>query len=226
MGREFGAECRGNQSRRFVESLGQWLRWPVSVVLLCLALGSCDASTGEEAKTSQGGGVVVVEVTATPSPVLPIAGNTPPPTRMSGASSIEEAEARWQASGITDYQIRVVEVDSVWCSYVVDLEVRQGQVVTGTVLAQPGPADDCRRYTGGVVDRAVGLSLEQARRWTVPSLFRIAHNWGALAGTASMRIRLEFDPERGYPTVLSKDNEVAEDDDLYLETVQFTRWRP
>lgn len=217
-------EYRGTRSRRFVESLGQWLLWPVPPVLLFLALWGCDASTVEE-KTSPEVAIVIVEVTPTPT-ITPSPTKTPTPTRMSGAGSVEEAEARWQASGITDYRIKIHETHSVWCWYEVNLEVQQGQVVTGTVTAHRGPADDCRHYVNRIVGAPVGLSPTSGSRWTVPGLFEIARGWRAEAAEENLRILVEFNPKLGYPTLLRRDRAAALDDEISLEIWQFEPLRP
>jgi hypothetical protein len=137
------------------------------------------------------------------------------------AGGVGEAEKRWQASNVVDYHIQVREVQSTWCYYEIDLEVRGGQVVTGTVTAYPGPARNCWNYTGGVIQEPVALSPDQAARWTVPGLLEIARQWEGLAGQKDMDVDLEFDPQLGYPIKLHKDNMVAYDDDTGLEVLQF-----
>ena len=137
------------------------------------------------------------------------------------ASTVEGAEKRWQESGVTDYRIQVREVQSTWCSYEISLEVRGGQVVTGTVTASPGPARSCWNYTNGIIQKPVILPPDQAARWTVPGLFEIARQWEGLAGQKDMDVKLEFDPRLGYPRRLHLDNTVAYDDDTGLEVLQF-----
>ena len=208
----------GKEGRRFLRRMrgGPW--WPIPALLLFFALAACGSALVKEADESdQGAAIVVITITASPTPT-PLPTPTPPTSKVGG---LEEAARRWQAAGLTDYRIRLREVHSVWCSYEVSLEVRQGEVVTCTVRAIPGPADDCRHYTDRVVWEPVGLSPSEGARWTVPGLFEIARGWRQLAGTADMRIVLEFDPELGYPTALLKDNVVAIDDELYLKTESF-----
>ena len=142
------------------------------------------------------------------------------------AGGVGEAEKRWQVSNVVDYHIQVREVQSTWCYYEIDLEVRGGQVVTGTVTAYPGPARSCWNYTNGIIQEPVALSPDQAARWAVPGLFEIARQWEGVAGQKDMEVKLEFDPQLGYPTRLHKDNIVAYDDDTGLQVLQFERVEP
>ena len=137
------------------------------------------------------------------------------------ADRIKEAERLWASSGVTHYRIRVREVHSLWCYYEISLEVQNEEIVAGTITAHYGPAQSCWAYTNGVVGEPVSLTPAQAARWTVPGLFKIAHEWEALDGAKDMRIFLEFDPELGYPTALSRDNTAALDDEMGLITLQF-----
>jgi Family of unknown function (DUF6174) len=141
-------------------------------------------------------------------------------------SSVGEAEKRWQASGVVDYRIQVREIQSTWCYYEINLEVQNNQVVTGTIIAYPGPAQSCWSYTDGVVQKPIALSPDAAARWTVPGLFELARDWEGLAGKKDMKIGLEFDPELGYPTSLHRDNIIAYDDDAGLSVLQFEPLRP
>lgn len=143
-----------------------------------------------------------------------------------GASKVQDAEARWQASGVTNYRIRVQEVRSIWCVYWIELEVRGEQIASATVTASPGPAQGCWEYTGGVIDEPIDLSPQDAERWTVPGLFRLARQLEPLAGEKDMEIEIEFDSDLGYPLRLARDDVQALDDDALLTTLHFERLEP
>jgi hypothetical protein len=120
----------------------------------------------------------------------------------------------------------VGETHSIWCHYEISLEVRDGQVVTGTITAYPGPAQDCGAYTKGIVNEPLALSEEDAARWTVPGLFQEAYRWAAWTLRPDMEIKLEFDPELGYPQRIFHDHKTAVDDEGGLSVSQFERLGP
>lgn len=134
------------------------------------------------------------------------------------ADLIKESEHLWETSRVTHYQIQVREVHNTWCYYDINLEVQNQQIVTGTITAHYGPVRYCW-LTEGVVEEPVGLAPGEAARWTVPGLFELAREWQALAGAEHMKIGLSFDTELGYPRRLSRDNQMAVDDDMWLETL-------
>jgi len=138
-----------------------------------------------------------------------------------GASPVAEAERRWQAAGIGDYRIQVREVHSIWCLYDAEVNVRGGQVVSATVTAQPGPAQDCHLYVHGVVGEPVPIPPEEARQWTVEGLFATARILDEQRGDKGMVVTLEFDPELGYPLTLASDNVQATDDDRMIAIRHF-----
>ncbi|MFN2218953.1 MAG: DUF6174 domain-containing protein [Anaerolineae bacterium] len=157
----------------------------------------------------------------TPESTVPTAGTVPatdvPPT----VDLIEEAERLWETSRVTHYRIQVREVHSAWCYYEISLEVRNEEIITDTITAHYGPARGCWNYTNGAVGEPVSLAPEEATRWTVPGLFKIAHEWQELTGAENMRILLRFDTQLGYPSALLRDNETMMDDDIWLETLRF-----
>ncbi len=138
-----------------------------------------------------------------------------------GASPVAEAERRWQAADIGDYRIQVREVHSIWCLYDAEVEVRGGRVVSATVTARPGPAQDCYLYVDGIVGKPVTIPPEEARRWTVEGLFATAHALEAQRGNKEMAVTLTFDPALGYPLTLAGDNVRATDDDLVITVRHF-----
>jgi len=140
-----------------------------------------------------------------------------------GASTVQNAEARWQASGVTDYRIRVQEVRSIWCVYRIELKVRGGQIASATVTASPGPAQGCWDYTDGVIDKPIDLSPQDAERWTVPGLFELARQLEPLARQKDMEIQFEFDSDLGYPLRMARDDVQSLDDDTLLTTLYFER---
>jgi hypothetical protein len=195
----------------------------VIALLLAWALIGCGASATAPPDDQP----TIIEITITASPVpLPTATPTPRPSELEGATSVEEAERRWQSTGLTDYQIRVAETHSVWCTYHVSLEVQDSHVVSGTITAQPGPANSCWRYTDGVVGQPIDLSPAEATPWTVPGLFRFAHRCEAAMADEAMWVRLRFHPKLGYPTGLGLNNLEALDDDIWLRTLSFRQLEP
>jgi hypothetical protein len=199
-----------------------WLRLAglAAILLLIIRLVACQPSGVEEAEKSlQAGSVEEAEKSLQ-------AGGVEEAEKSLQAGGVEEAEKRWQATDVASYRIQVREVQSTWCYYEINLEVQNGQVVTGTIIAYPGPAQGCWSYTDGVVRKPIALSPDEAARWTVPGLFEIARGWEGLAGQKDMEIALEFDPKLGYPTRLRMDNTVVYDDDAGLSVVQFEPLEP
>jgi hypothetical protein len=141
-------------------------------------------------------------------------------------SPIAEAEQRWADGGVSDYHMRLREIQSTWCFYDIEVEVRADRAITGTVTAHLGPARGCWAYTEGVVEEPVSLSPDEAARWTVPSLFEMAQDLDSLSGEKNMKVVLEFDPVLGYPTRLFRDDTAAVDDEEGLSVVQFERLEP
>lgn len=139
-----------------------------------------------------------------------------------GSGPVGRAEGRWEAAGVEAYRLHLQEFRSVWCLYEVDLEVRDGQIVSATVTASPGPAQDCHQYTQGVIESPISLPVEEAPAyWTVPGMFEIAHDWQDQAGRKGLRVELEFDTELGYPRRIHRDDEAAMDDDWGLSITDF-----
>jgi len=156
-----------------------------------------------------------------PTATAPSSGTAPTTDDPLTADQIQEAERLWAASRVTHYRLQVREVHSTWCYYEISLEVQNEAIVAGTITAHYGPARGCWNYTDGTVGEPVSLAPEDAARWTVPGLFRIAHEWQRLVGEKDMEILLRFDPEFGYPSALLRDNETIMDDDMWLETLRF-----
>jgi hypothetical protein len=141
------------------------------------------------------------------------------------SNPVKTAEARWATSAISDYRIHVREFHSVWCYYDIHLEVRSGEIVSGTITAHYGPAQSCWHHGLDVVDEPVDLSVETAAQWTVPGLFETAHRYQEWVGKENMEITLEFHPF-GYPLRLAHDNVEAYDDDGGLTVEHFEMLEP
>ena len=162
-----------------------------------------------------------VTLALTPETAVPSSGTAATTDVPLTADLVEEAERLWEASGVTHYRIQIREVHSTWCYYEISLEVQNEEIVTGTITAHYGPARGCWAYTNGAVEEPVSLAPAEAARWTVPGLFKIAHEWVLLVGPENMRILLRFDTELGYPLALYRNKKEVHDDDMWLETLQF-----
>ena len=139
-----------------------------------------------------------------------------------GSSPAEDAVQRWQDSGVEDYRLRVREVHSIWCYYDLEVTVQDGQVVSATAAAHPGPARQCWHYdTGDVIDKPVAVDPGQAEHLTVPALLEMAQKLEALQGEKDWDIELEFDAELGYPLRLLQDNVEWLDDDGLIAINEF-----
>jgi hypothetical protein len=143
-----------------------------------------------------------------------------------GTNQVDEAEVRWQNSGLVNYRIRLREFHSIWCFYDVGVEVRGGQVVAATATAHYGPAQSCGYYGDRVVDEPASVPPDKAAHWTVPALLETARTVEECLGKAGWRARLEFDPELGYPLTMALDDEQALDDDWSISVVHLERIEP
>jgi len=133
-----------------------------------------------------------------------------------GSNAVDRAEALWQAAGLDAYRFQARDFHSVWCYYDLEVGVRGGQVVSGYVTANPGPAQQCGHYGDTPFGQQVAVDPGELADWTVPHLFDVARSLAAEQGEPNLDITLEFDSDLGYPTRLARDNEMAYDDDWFI----------
>lgn len=115
---------------------------------------------------------------------------------------LSRARARWQASGLTDYDFTFQR--ACFCEFrgPVLVTVRQGVVQSATIIA-----------TGEAL-----TATELERVPTVDGLFEIA----AHAATAADRVSVRYDPVLGYPTLIDVDwiaNAVDDEESLLASGV-------
>ena len=118
------------------------------------------------------------------------------------STQISDAEQKWLARNITSYQITVLHIQSIWHAQTNTITVRDGKVV-----------DQKAKCIRAASEReACEAKPFEAEGFTVPGLFEIARARTEIEDGKWTKI--EFDPNYGYPSIITYDNPNANDDDV------------
>lgn len=115
----------------------------------------------------------------------------------------DEAEQRWQTSGITSYEI-VVRLHTAWVLRWYRVVVRDGQVVESSAR--------CERSLSA--QEPCQFEPSEYEKYTVTGLFKTARQ--LLAEKPTVKIGLRFDERDGHPLEMSSDILQAVDDEMFV----------
>ena len=124
-------------------------------------------------------------------------------------ASIDQAERKWQAHGITSYRIEVLTVQSVWHAQSHQITVRDGKVIDQSASCIPAPTEM------GVCE----VQPYKAEDYTVPGLFAKAH-W-MVENIQARWMQINFDSQYDFPSQISFDDPDAIDDDWAWRVMAF-----
>lgn len=150
-------------------------------ILLVVLCAGCDSSrSGKE---------TVVAVTVAPTASQTTAATAFVPTTTSATmfptpplDRLNDAEQTWQASGVTNYQLRAHFVAEVYVDGVIDLKVENGQITSATCIPQPKSVDLC--------------SSLRSEDYTIPGLFQKARR---AMNDPTTNVIVQYDATYGFP---------------------------
>ncbi len=122
---------------------------------------------------------------------------------------ISQGEELWQEQGITNYEIKVRMVDSIWHAQTHTLLVENGAVSEATANCIPAP------FEGAECE----VREFDAATYTVPGLFAIAREEAARSD--GQWTTIEFDEQYGFPTRISFNDPEILDEDRSWQVMRF-----
>jgi len=122
---------------------------------------------------------------------------------------IASKQQQWNAKQIRNYRIAVLKVQSIWHAQTNTITVRDGTVVEQSAVCTPAPFEG----------RECQVQEFDPNEFTVDGLFRTALKYAP--ESAKHQLRVTFDEENHYPTLISRDDENATDDDTSWSVQSF-----
>jgi len=124
--------------------------------------------------------------------------------------ALDEAQRKWDAMGIRHYRITVRHIESIWHLQTYEMEV-DGSEITHSAKCSPAPTE------GGICE----VNVYDPADYTVEGLFETAKD--LLEGKYMKWVKVEFDEEYGYPTIISIDDPELLDEDSAWKVIEFER---
>lgn len=122
---------------------------------------------------------------------------------------IASKQRRWNEKQIRNYRIAVLKVQSIWHAQTNTVTVRDGAVVEQSAVCTPAPFEG----------RECTVQEFDPNEFTVDGLFRTALQYAP--ESAKYQLRVTFDEQNHYPTLISRDEELVTDDDTLWRVTSF-----
>lgn len=119
-------------------------------------------------------------------------------------AQISSKQSQWQAKGVRSYRISVLKVQAVFHAQTNTITVQDGKVVAQSAICTPAPMET----------RGCKVQAFDPNEFTVDSLFGTALKYAP--ESARYQLRVTFDENYYFPTMISVDQrEVVDDEDSW-----------
>jgi hypothetical protein len=126
-------------------------------------------------------------------------------------SQLTSNEKIWEKAGITNYQVSIQVVQSIWHLQIYNLTVKNGQVIASDTNCIPAP------YEG----RECIVKSFDPDEYTIPALFSLAEQ--RIKSKQSKWLKISYDPDFGFPTKISFNDPEILDDDWSYHVISFSK---
>jgi hypothetical protein len=126
-------------------------------------------------------------------------------------SKLFSSEKIWEESGINNYQISIQVIQSIWHLQIYNLTVKNGLVIDSSTSCIPAP------YEG----RECTIKSFDPNEFTIPALFSLAEQ--QIKSQQSKWVKLDYDPDFGFPTMISFNDPDILDEDWSYQVISFTK---
>jgi hypothetical protein len=124
-------------------------------------------------------------------------------------AQIKSRQNQWRQKNIRRYRIAVLKIQSIFHAQTNTLVVEDGKVVEQSATCIPAP------YEG----RECKIQEFDPNEFTVEGLFNTALKYAP--ESASTKLVVTFDDTYHFPTTISRDNEIAIDDEAFWRVESF-----
>jgi hypothetical protein len=138
--------------------------------------------------------------------ILSLSDCTTPPK-----SQLTRGEKVWKEADINNYQISVQVVQSIWHLQVYNLTIENGLVIESNASCIPAP------YEG----RECTIKPFNQDEFTIPALFSMTEH--QLKSQSSKWLKITYDPDFGFPDLISFNDPDILDEDWSYQVVSFTK---
>ncbi len=126
-------------------------------------------------------------------------------------SQLTSGEKLWKESGVNHYQISIQVVQSIWHLQIYNLTVENGLVINSSTSCIPAP------YEG----RECTIKSFDPDNFTIPALFSMAEL--QIKSQHSKWLKIEYDPDFGFPTLITFNDPDILDEDWSYQVISFTK---
>ena len=126
-------------------------------------------------------------------------------------SKLISSEKIWEESGINNYQISIQVIQSIWHLQIYNLTVENGLVIDSSSSCIPAP------YEG----RKCTIKSFDPDEFTIPALFSLAEQ--QIKSQQSKWVKLDYDPDFGFPIMISFNDPDILDEDWSYQVIFFTK---